>query len=232
MNQEKQVLRIELDGRWEASEFAASFNALDRLYALRLGLALELEEFQELDQFYPVSGIGPLTDITGRRYLGARASRRILASTWYSGLRLQRDVLVSGSRISARSSELIEPKERLTVRQVMYGSPGFKDLVGLGEIVGHLKDLLLRLIELWTTKDQRALENEHRRLANQQLQVEITRQYIGVAQELGYTKRETRQLVSAAVYEQKPLIKLIAAGKITSASSEIDSQGRTPSGIA
>ncbi|MBS0446597.1 MAG: hypothetical protein JSR59_11690 [Proteobacteria bacterium] len=38
---ETQVLRIGSKGRWEASEFAQSLSALDRLYTLRFGLALE-----------------------------------------------------------------------------------------------------------------------------------------------------------------------------------------------
>jgi hypothetical protein len=217
MKQEKQVLRIEIDGHWEAGEFAASFNALNRLYALRLGLALELEEFQELEAFDPRVVI-----YSGQiRFQSARVWRRILNAK-ESGI--QRDSLVSGSRVSARISELIEPKERLTVRRITYGSPGFKDLAGLGEIIGHLKDFLLRLIEHHDAKDKRALDNEQQRLTNEQLKIEIAKGYIEIAQELGYTKRETRQLVAAVMYEQKPLIKLIAARKITSASAEDDSQ--------
>jgi hypothetical protein len=53
--------------------------------------------------------------------------------------------------------------------------------------------------------------------------VEIAKQFVGLAQDLGYTKREMRQLVAAVVHEQQPLVKLITAGKITSADS-IDGQ--------
>ena len=41
----------------------------------------------------------------------------------------------------------------------------------------------------------------------------------GLAQDLGYTKKETRQLVSAVVLEQRPLVRLVSAGKITSANT-------------
>ncbi len=101
--------------------------------------------------------------------------------------------------LTIQASELLEPEERLVVQRVLYGSPGIKDLVGVGEIVGHVKDLLVRLIEHWSTRRQRSLENERRELENQQLQVEIAKQFVGLARELGYTKKEMRQLVSSVV---------------------------------
>jgi len=38
-----------------------------------------------------------------------------------------------------------------------------------------------------------------------------------VLKEAGYSKRELRQVVASVVHEQKPLVGLIAAGKIISA---------------
>lgn len=35
----------------------------------------------------------------------------------------------------------------LSVRQIQYASPGFKDLAGIGEVVGHIRDLIIHLIE-------------------------------------------------------------------------------------
>ena len=75
----------------------------------------------------------------------------------------------------------------------------------------------MRLIEYWSTRRQRALENEHRELENRQLQIEIAQEFVGLAQQLGYTKREMRQLVASVVEEQRPIVQQIAAGKITSA---------------
>jgi hypothetical protein len=46
MNEEKQVLRVGIDGHGEASEFAMSLSAIDRLYTLRFGLALEMDELR------------------------------------------------------------------------------------------------------------------------------------------------------------------------------------------
>jgi hypothetical protein len=209
MNDETQVLRIGIDGRWEASEFAASLTALDRLYTLRFGLSLEQDDLHYLSELYLDAPIPPFPSPT--RYLRSWAK---LTPPAY--LRSERTPLTSSKRISA-VSRLLEPGERLVVQRVSYGSPGIKDLAGVGETVGHVKDLLVRLIDHWSTRRQRKLENDRRELENQQLQVEIAKQYVALAQELGYSKQEMRQLVSTVMHEQKPLMGLIASGKITSA---------------
>lgn len=210
MDEEQRILRIGIDDRWEASEFAASLNALDRLYCLRLGLTLEMEELRELREFYFDA---PFPIRHSLRYL------RRLTKQSPALLYGDRGPLVSRGRVSPLALEQLEPEERLVVRRVLYGSPGIKDLAGIGEIIGHVKDLLIRLIEYWSTRRQRKLENERRELENKQLQVEVAKQFVGLAQELGYTKREMRQLVVAVVNEQRPLVQLIADGKIKSADS-------------
>jgi len=208
MNEEAQTLRIGIDGRWEATEFATSFTALDRLYTLRFGLAIEQEELRDLRDFYLEAPFPPLP--LSKRYL-----RRWATVAPPTLLHAERTTLVSAAGITAASA-LLEPDERLVVQRIIYGSPGIKDLAGVGEIVGHVKDLLVHLIDHCSTRRQRNLENERMELENQQLQVEIAKQFVGLAQDLGYSKREMRQLVATAMHEQKPLVGLIAAGKITS----------------
>ncbi|MGN7100335.1 hypothetical protein ACTHR6_01915 [Ralstonia holmesii] len=208
MDTERQVLRINIDGRWEASEFAASFSALDRLYTFRLGLEMEYEELRELRRFYFDTPFP-----SSMRYM-----RRWAVAARSSLLHPDRAPLVSAARISA-ISELLEPDERLVVRRISYASPGIKDLAGIGEIIGHVKDLLLHLIDLWSTRRQRSLENERRELENQQLQVAIAKEFVSFAKELGYSQGEMRQIVALVIREQQPLVRLITKGKITSAES-------------
>jgi HAMP domain-containing protein len=207
---QNRVLRIGIDGRWEATEFAKSLTALDRLYSLRFALGLELEELRELREVYMDAPFPPFLH-------SLKFTRRWAKLAPVAFLRAERVPLISGGEVTPVVYELFEPQERLVVQRIIYGSPGIKDLAGIGEIVGHLKDMLVRLIEYWSTRRQRALENERRELENQQLQVEIAKQFVGLAQELGYSKREMRQLVASVVREQGPLIQLVATGKITSA---------------
>jgi HAMP domain-containing protein len=214
--EETQILRIGLDGRWEASEFATSLTALDRLYTLRFGLAIEEDELRDLRDFYRE---GPFL----RFHSSTRYLRRWANLAAPKLLHAERTPLVSAAQITA-AAELLEPGERLVVQRVIYGSPGIKDLAGVGEIVGHVKDLLVRLIDHWSTQRQRDLENVRRELENQTLEIEIAKQFVGLAQGLGYSKREMRQLVSIAIQEQRPLVRLIATGKITSADTVNEAQ--------
>lgn len=41
-----------------------------------------------------------------------------------------------------------------------------KDVAGLGEVVGHVKDLLLKIIKLVSAREERRLRNESLRLDN------------------------------------------------------------------
>ena len=126
--------------------------------------------------------------------------------------------------VDALVSDLLEDGERLLVKRVIYGSPGIKDLVGIGEIVGHIKDLLVRLIDHCSTRRQRSLENERRELENRKLEIEVAKEFVNLAKDVGYTKREMRQLVGMVTDKQRPLVRLIVSGKIISADTvEVDS---------
>lgn len=220
MNDEPQVLRIGIDGRWEVAEFADALNALDRLYSLRLAINLEIDELRELRDFYLEGPFPPFPH-------SWRAVRLWAKLAPPSAFRLNRSPLFTSEGAVQSASELLEPEERLVVRRISYGSPGIKDLVGLGEIVGHVKDLLIRIIDHCSTRRQRALENERRVLENRQLQVEIAKEFVGLAQQLGYTKREMHELVASVVKEQAPLVRLVSVGKITSA-EVVDDNSQQP----
>lgn len=195
MDEGKKILRIGIDGNWTASDFAQSFEALDHLYNSRFIFALEAEDFRELRMRY--KDFGPYPHMRRMGYIAPSP------------------LLHFGASIDADS--LLEPDERLFVRRVIYGSPGLKDIAGLGEIVGHVKDLLIKLIDVCSTGRQRELENQRRELENQKLQVEITKEYLALGDSLGYTNYEKRQLIAASIAEQQPLIRLIEEGKIVSA---------------
>jgi HAMP domain-containing protein len=217
MDDRTRVLRLGIDGRWEAREFAQSLSALDRLYTVRFGLAVELEELRDMRDLYMEFPFPPFV----RSSKHFRRWAKLLPPAF---LRSELATQATGQKRLALWDELFEPQERLTVKRVIYGSPGVKDVAGIGEIIGHLKDLLVRIIELWSTGRQRNLENERRELENEQLQIQIAKDYVGLAREIGYSNREIRQLVASVVREQRPLIQLVAAGKVTSADTIDDEE--------
>jgi hypothetical protein len=119
---------------------------------------------------------------------------------------------------------LIEPDEQLQVRRIEYASPGLKDLAGVGEVIGHLKDFLLRLIELAVTSPQRQLENDERELNNQRLRLENARLFVQVGRDIGLSEHELRQLAGFVETKQDPIIRLVEDGKITAVSTPEDTE--------
>lgn len=99
----------------------------------------------------------------------------------------------------------------LKVVRIQYASPGAQDLAGIGVIVGHIKDLVIKLIDLAATR-------EERRLKNKRLEIDILHEQIQIAKEVGYTDKEIKNMLGWAKKRQKTIYSLIADGKIQSVS--------------
>jgi hypothetical protein len=101
------------------------------------------------------------------------------------------------------------PQAELEVCRIQYNSPGFTDLVGMGTVIGHIKDFLFRLIDYRVQARRRTLEDDHLaaqnikvslendaiRLKNAQLQLENARQFLELAKANGYTDAEIQKLI-------------------------------------
>lgn len=114
----------------------------------------------------------------------------------------------------ARLTSFLYPEEKLQLRKIEYGSPGFSDLAGAGEAIGHVKDFILKLIEHWVTRRQRNLENEERELKNQRLRIENCREFVQLAKDCGYTEAEPRRLFNWVDERQETYIILIENEKL------------------
>ena len=122
------------------------------------------------------------------------------------------------------------PQTELEVRQIQYNSPGFTDLVGVGTVVGHLKDFLFRLIDYRVQARRRSLEedqiaasnvkihleNEAIRLKNAQLKLENTRQFLELAKANGLTETEIQKLIQPLDKVQETLVRMVSDGRIES----------------
>jgi hypothetical protein len=116
-----------------------------------------------------------------------------------------------------RLSRFLYPAEVLTVRRIRYGSEGTKDLAGLGAIVGHIKDLIIHLVDLHVNRDRRRLENEKLEVDIEFQKIETARNYVSLAKECGYDQTECRKLVSFVSEKQEPIVKLIEQSKLLDA---------------
>jgi hypothetical protein len=142
----------------------------------------------------------------------------------------------------------LEPIEQLYVRRIQFASPGSIDLVGIGAIVGHVKDLLLRIIDLAVSAERRRLENEglhieneRRRIENEKERLELEERksvifFLGgpddeeliMSWDAAPMPRENMPTIIRTVFDtQGKLKELVQQGKILSATTVED---KTPKG--
>lgn len=110
----------------------------------------------------------------------------------------------------------------LKVQQINYASPGTNDLVGVGVVVGHIKDVLLKLLEMFATKETRENQSKKEQLENDRIEIEnrireldYTKQLISTYKSMGMEEQEINQIL---VKESSNLLKLghlIEDGNIT-----------------
>ncbi len=122
------------------------------------------------------------------------------------------------------------PHAELEVCQIHYSSPGFTDLGGMGTVIGHIKDFILRLIDYRVQSRRRVLEddqiavenakknleNEAIMLKNVQLRIENARQFLELAKNNGYSEEEIKKLIPPVIQVQETLVRLVSDGRIQS----------------
>jgi hypothetical protein len=66
-----------------------------------------------------------------------------------------------------------------------------KDLAGLGEIVGHIKELILKLIEVWAARDEEKLKKQRMKLEN-------TREFLKLTEKYRLTSEQLNEYITLA----------------------------------
>ena len=209
MDSSVQVLRLGIEGRWTCQEFTSLLSSVEDLYNLRLILEVLREDSREFDEiFFEMMHMPPF-----RRW---RRKARLGFPLALSPLGLPASAALSTTQLP-RLSEYLSPGEALEVRRISYASPGVSDLAGIGSIVGHVKDFAVRVIELWTERDQRRLQNEGRALDNEAKRIANAREFVSLASDLGYTDVEIRQFAAFADERQRILGNLVERQKLVTA---------------
>jgi hypothetical protein len=215
MDESRQSIRLQIEGRWSAQDMGNVLLAISDLYDLRLLLELLNDEWRVLDRYYD--------EFLHRFPLPSRRRRRFLSLGPFPlefGLFAASLPPLDDAHL-ARVSQVLEPDERLHVRRVSYASPGSIDLVGIGAVVGHIKDFMLKPIERHDSKRHRELSDEREELDNERLRLENARTFVALARDLGYTEVEVRRLVSYVDDKQQFFVQVIDDDKLRGV-SELD----------
>jgi hypothetical protein len=208
MDESRQSLRFQIDGPWSAEDMGSLFLSLSDLYDLRLLLELFSDESRLIDRYYE--------EFFHRYPFPSRRRRRFLSLApfpWEAGLFGAILPTLDEAHLS-RLSQVLDPDERLAVQRVRYASPGSIDLVGIGAVMGHVKDFAVKMIERHDNKRQRKLSDERAALENDRLRIENARNFVALARELGYTETEIRRLVAHVDEKQEVLVRLIDERKL------------------
>jgi hypothetical protein len=223
MDRTIQVLRLKMDGRWLADELGSCVSDLAALYDLRMCLELMREDQRDWEHFFDeLWHFGPMRRQFKRRFLRGQ----MFPTPFPTLSSAQIDV----TQLSALRA-FLEPSERLEIRRLNYASPGASDLAGVGAIVGHVKDFVVKLIDRHDTRRQRELNDDRAAAEIDRIRLENARNFVALGKDLGYSDIEMRKLVAQVDEKQDMLISLIDQKKLTGATivgdGESDSNNET-----
>lgn len=188
MDESIKILRFEIEGKWSVEDMIRSFSSLQDLYNLRLITQVAYEDLRELDYLYDELIHFPPFRLSKKR--------RMLYQRFFINPYFATSNIPLKSKDLKKLSTLLYPQERLEVRRIEYNSPGVKDIAGLGEIIGHIKDFILRIWELGIiARRQRKLENEEREIKNQGQGIENARNFVSLLKECGFPETEIRTII-------------------------------------
>lgn len=204
------MLRVEIAGRWSARDFADYYESIDALYCLFAVVSIEKDSARDFEQFY--------RDFL-EFYPGPNSSRRY---RYFLGM--QRGLggfghtPIDPSKFR-EAAALLHADEQLTVRRCEYASPGATDFTGIGQALGHVKDVVLKCVDVWINRDERKIKNQILEQERDAAALKNVRERLSVLKELGYTDSQCRQILAEVSPAVAKLEALAQRGLITNAST-------------
>jgi hypothetical protein len=181
------MLHVEIDGEWEAKDFVAFYESVHTLYSAFAIVWMEQESSEELERYYedylPFYPPGRSRSFSRRLPFFLRAQRDLAGP------------LVPPSKFRD-AGDLLQPHERLFVRRCNYASPGATDLTGIGQVLGHVKDVIFKCIDLYTGRAERAIKNEILKEDRDAKALQNVATRVSILKSLGYTDAHCRQVVA------------------------------------
>ena len=186
----KSVIHFDVDERW---------------------MVVDVEKFSSAILF--LYKLGMLIDFIERSYRGKREG-----NFWLDKLYRENEPL-NTEHLDFLLDNYYYPKTeieyaQLEVLQVKYSSPGVVDLVGLGVVVGHIKEFILKTIEIAVESEKRKLENQLKEEEIQKKRIENAFEYLKLLKECGYTQDEIKPLALTIDEKQNTVFELALQGKV------------------
>lgn len=208
------MLHVQIEGDWSALDFADYFAALNHTHNVFALVEVERRSAREMERFYrDAFEFGPKEFRYAPRFMFLRGVHGL----GYPGGTFGGLLDPSAYRDPAA---LLEPDERLSVRRCHYASPGATDFTGLGQALGHVKDIILKCVDVCTTRRERNLKND---ILEQQRDGEVlknVKERLSILKSLGYTDSQCRQVLAEVSPAVAKLEDLARRGLVINASSQ------------
>lgn len=168
------ILRININGNWNSTDFATLFECLTILYIV----AIEVDRIDFLDnQIYGSKPQSRLNDILFN--FNGDIYKIMRNSSTYVNEKAIDDIMPLYGHKGAFLQDL-------KVAQIKFSSPGFTDFVGLGKVIEQLVELL----KYYVPNKKDILERES-------LKQDIISKQIQNLEAMGYSKKEIKKLYDA-----------------------------------
>lgn len=210
------TLRFHIEGTWTAQDFTDYFASMNHVYSVLAIVDIERDSARDWEQY--------IEEFDFMFHKMMRSSKRLRhwlvfqRSTTPGPLRL-----LDASNME-RSFSVLEDAERLRVRRLHFASPGYTDLSGLGQAMGHVKDIVTKLIDVRVGADERRIKNEILEEDRRSAALRNLREQISILKELGYSEAEIRAIVASSNPAVEKLIQLTNRGMITAVTETNDEQ--------
>jgi hypothetical protein len=193
------TLRVKIDGEWLATDFERFFRLIDELYALAIGVDID--------------GQGTWFDALIQSRMRQRKNPDEGVDRWLG---------LYEKQYGRTPNPYLKQKRHLDldVLRVEFGSPGFADFLGFGVAIGHMKDIIVKIIDLATTREQRALDTVGKRLDLQAKQIQNAREFVQLVSEArgaDLDEGKLRELVIRTDVLQGELLPFVERGQLTGA---------------
>jgi len=208
------MLHVSIEGEWSALDFSEYFAAIDKTYGVIALIEVERRSAREMERFYrDAIEFSPKEFRYARRFMLLRGPNALGYPGFGGGTLLD----VSAYKDPAA---LLDDDEKLKVRRCTYASPGATDFTGMGQALGHVKDILLKCIEVCTGRRERNLKND---ILEQQRDAEVlknVKERLAILKGLGYSDMQCRQVLAEVSPAVAKLEALASRGLVIGASVE------------
>ncbi len=231
------ILRISIDQNWTLNEYAETLRTIQQLYDLHVFCSWSERQFpfsgKRWRHFEKMMHMFDMHPREAEQFFSLMSSRNL----WLDS----EDPLEAISRTlnEWRDHDIpSQPDPPATIHRLEFSSPGITDLAGASGIIGHLKDFLLRIAEMYMNRGHQAavtkqleLENDQAEIQLQAAKLDLISKFIEVARKAGFKKKQIRQLLQSVDGRVEQLGELVSKGKITGiATREESNSPNSPKG--